>query len=110
MIDNLLAKGADIDRVVEGDGTPLIAAAAAGHLDIVEHLLDRGANIEASVWTDENALMQASYHGHEAVVRLLIARGANVNSRVGPRTPLIMAQRGRHPNITELLRRAGATQ
>lgn len=110
MIDNLLAKGADIDMVVEGDGNPLIAAAAAGHLDIVEHLLDRGADIEASVWTDENALMQASYHGHEAVVRLLIARGANVNSRVGPRTPLIMAQRGRHPNITELLRRAGATQ
>ena len=110
LVDALLAKGADIDMGVDGDGNPLIAAAAAGHSALVEHLLDRGADIEAVVPSDENALMQASYRGHEPVVRLLIARGANVNSRVGPRTPLIMANKGRHPNIAALLRGAGATQ
>ena len=110
LVDLLLARGADIDMGVDGDGNPLIAAAAAGHAEIAQHLLDRGADIEAVVPSDENALMQASRHGHEAVVRLLIARGANVNSRVGVRTPLIMARMGRHSDIDALLRRAGATQ
>lgn len=110
IVDALLAKGADIDMGVEGDANPLIAAAAAGHSGLVQHLLDRGANIEAVVPGDENALMQASRHGHRHVVRLLIARGANVNSRVGTRTPLVMAQMGGHMNIAALLRGAGATQ
>jgi ankyrin repeat protein len=108
LADALLQKGANIDMGVEGDGNPLIAAAAAGHAGTVQHLLDRGANIEAVVLSDENALMQASYHGHVAVVRLLIARGADVNSRVGRRTPLVMARLGGHGTIATLLQRAGA--
>ena len=110
LIDALLAKGAHVDMGVEGDGNPLIAAAAAGRLDLVQNLLDHGANIEALVPGDENALMQASRHGHESVVRLLIARGADVNSRVGTRTPLVMAEMGGHANIAAVLRGAGATQ
>ena len=110
LAEALLGRGANIDMGVEGDGNPLIAAAAEGDVAMVQYLLDRGAKIEAVVPGDENALMQASRHGHEPVVRLLIARGANVNSRVGRRTPLVMANAGGHQNIAALLRGAGATQ
>ena len=59
-VNETLAAGADVNGVIEGDGSPLIQAAARGHLDIVTLLLDRGADVNQIVPGDENALMNAS--------------------------------------------------
>jgi bla regulator protein BlaR1 len=117
----LLDRGADPDLAVEGDGNPLIMAAGRGHLQIVELLLNRGASVDLMVRGDENALINASANGHLAVVKLLVARGADVNARVWVdsaferpngewRSPLSVAERGRHGAIIDFLRSAGASQ
>ena len=59
---------------IAGDGSPLIQAAAGGHLDIVWYLLDHGADVNLIVPGDENALMCAAEQGHLAIVQLLVAR------------------------------------
>jgi beta-lactamase regulating signal transducer with metallopeptidase domain len=120
----LLDRGADPNLAVPGDGNPLIMAARAGRTGVVELLLARGASIDQVAEGDENALIQASAAGQLDVVRLLVARGADVNARVWVnevwralgtprpdgewRTPLNMAQRGKHDAIVNYLRSAGA--
>ena len=111
-----------LERVAIGaHGSPLIAAATVGALNVVSLLLDRGALIDQVVPGDENALIQASGSGHLEVVKLLVARGADVNARVwaqqGSRpqngewwTPLSMARRGRNPALVEFLVSAGARE
>jgi bla regulator protein blaR1 len=126
---DLLDQGADVDAVIPGDGSPLIAAARhgqidamnalimaaeAGELDAIGVLLDRGAFIDEIVPGDENALITASANGQTNAVRLLIERGANVNARVRAenewRTPLAMARRNGHAGVETLLLSAGARQ
>jgi bla regulator protein BlaR1 len=118
----LMERGADVNMGVEGDGNPLIMAAAAGQADAVTLLLEQGADIEMIVDGDENALIKASESGRLEVVKLLVARGANVNARVRVdmnldgqprteyRTPLSMAQRGRHAAVVAFLQSAGAVE
>jgi bla regulator protein blaR1 len=116
LVTMLLDRGADPNLAVPGDGNALIMAAREGHVAIVTLLLDRGANIDDVVDGDENALIQASGHGALDVVKLLVARGADVNARVQVqerfgdewRTPLSMAERGRHQAVVEFLKSAGA--
>jgi bla regulator protein BlaR1 len=119
LVTMLLDRGADPNLAVPGDGNALIMAAREGHVDIVTLLLDRGANIDDVVDGDENALIQASGHGALEVVKLLVARGADVNARVFVeddygrtggewRTPLSMAEGGRHRAVVEFLKSRGA--
>jgi beta-lactamase regulating signal transducer with metallopeptidase domain/ankyrin repeat protein len=121
VVDLLLARGAHPAQPVQLDGNPLIAAARGGHLGIVRTLLDAGAPVDDIVPGDETALMGASHGGHLDVVRYLVERGADVNLRAwaeqGPdrpngewRTPLVMAERGRHPQVVEYLRSVGARE
>ena len=51
--------------------TPLIVAAAAGHLDVVDYLIHLGADVEEH--TDETALEVALLKGHTAVAERLRA-------------------------------------
>ena len=61
----------------EGDDTPLIAAARAGHAEIVSVLLANGADPNSmSQRGDYYALHAAAEHGHVDVYCLLIAHGA----------------------------------
>jgi ankyrin repeat protein len=121
VVDLLLARGADPAMPVRSDGNPLIAAARGGHLALVRTLIDAGAPVNDIVPGDETALMGASHQGHVEVVRYLVERGADVNLRAwadqGPdrpegewRTPLIMAERGRHPQVVAYLRSVGARE
>jgi ankyrin repeat protein len=111
-----------VNMGVEGDGNPLIAAAARGQIAAVTLLLELGADIEAVVDGDENALIQAAGNGHLDVVKLLVAKGANVNARIQAdqmiggkpstewRTPLGMARRGGHRAVAAFLQSAGAVE
>lgn len=61
--------------------TPLIAAAAAGQLELAEALLAAGADAAARGPGGVTALHAASAGGNVEVVRLLAARGADRNAR-----------------------------
>jgi ankyrin repeat protein len=60
--------------------TPMHAAAAQGHAQVLAALLEHGAGIDPADRDGNTPLVNAAYHGHLEAVRLLIARGANVNA------------------------------
>jgi len=120
-VNETLAAGADVNGVIEGDGSPLIQAAARGHLDIVTLLLDRGADVNQIVPGDENALMNASEQGHLPVVQLLVGRGANVHERIWTewsgadrrgewRTAISQARKNGHTAVVSFLMSVGARE
>ncbi|HET9446800.1 MAG TPA: ankyrin repeat domain-containing protein [Steroidobacteraceae bacterium] len=90
----LINNGADIDRVVLGDGSPLILAARTGDLPMVNLLLERGAQVDIAVRGDGSPLIVASGRGNLEIMTALVERGADVNGFVpGDETPLINAAR-----------------
>ena len=79
-----VARGADVNLAVEGDENPLMNAAEAGHLAIVQLLVSTGADIHTRIWSERydgrgewrTALSQARKGGHTAVVKYLEELGA----------------------------------
>jgi ankyrin repeat protein len=91
--------------------SPLMMAAQAGHLELVELLIEAGANVNAQNDCNSTALMFASRCGHISVVRTLLAAGANVNvQHITGKTPLAYAlheyshSEGYNEIIEELIR------
>ncbi len=60
----LLDAGANVNAALDGDGSPLIAAARKGHVAAVRLLLDRGADPNMGVAGDGNPLIMAAREGH----------------------------------------------
>jgi beta-lactamase regulating signal transducer with metallopeptidase domain/ankyrin repeat protein len=90
----LINNGADVDRVVLGDGSPLILAARTGDLPLVNLLLDRGAQVDIAVPGDGSPLIAASNLGNLEIMTTLVQQGADVNGFVlRDETPLINAAR-----------------
>jgi hypothetical protein len=56
--------------------TPLHAAAAQGHEQVVQTLLAHGAPVDAQDWLGVTPLVAAAYGGHAAVMRVLLDAGA----------------------------------
>lgn len=108
-ITELLAAGANINAVLEGDGSPLIAAARAGRLAAVRLLLDGGADPNLGVEGDGNPLIMAAREGHGAIVALLLDRGASIELVVpGDENSLIQASGHGHLAVVKLLVSRGA--
>lgn len=103
----LLALGADAVKDSSG-GTPLYAAAWAGHPDAIEVLLARGADVNLADASGMTPLMAAATQGHDEVVRMLTRRGASLTAtcRCGNALDLVLASR--HESIVAILRAAGA--
>ena len=90
--------------------TPLMEAARAGSVEVVEALLTGGANVNASEATGgQTALMWAAAEKHPEVVRALIGRGADIRARSkeGFTALLFAAQQG-DLSSAKLLLDAGA--
>jgi ankyrin repeat protein len=84
--------------------SPLIAAAAAGHLGIVGLLIERGANINATGFMGRTALHWAGHEGREDMVALLLSKGAQANSRSeNGATPLMFAAYRGHLGVVRML-------
>jgi uncharacterized protein len=94
----LLGRGVDVNQPESFQKTtPLMWAAAEGHLDVVDLLLEAGANpnLQAHVTTlttrhnadhptgGFTALMFAARAGNDEMVRRLVARGADINLKNG---------------------------
>jgi beta-lactamase regulating signal transducer with metallopeptidase domain len=108
-VEELLAEGADINGIVEGDGTALIVAARAGNKPVVQFLLQQGADPNVAARGDGNALIMAAEEGHAEIVDLLLNSGAHVNEIVeGDENALIKASGSGHVDVVQLLLTRGA--
>ena len=105
----LIDAGADVNRAVLGDGTPLIAAARTGDAELVNLLLERGALVDIPVSGDGCPLIAAAVVGNLPIVRTLVERGADVNEFVmGDETPIVNAARAGHIDVVRYLVAQGA--
>jgi glucose/arabinose dehydrogenase len=90
--------------LLAGDPESLLAAAAAGNVDIVRTILDRGVSPDARDQAGNTALMFAAFRGRLEVVRLLLERNADVSAmNTGGRTAVSLAQEAQFPAIEALL-------
>ncbi|HEV7689304.1 MAG TPA: ankyrin repeat domain-containing protein [Hyphomonadaceae bacterium] len=100
---------ANVNAVMPGDGTALIAAARRGHEDVVRVLLSSGANPNLASPGDGNALIHAARRGEVDIVRLLLDKGADPNAAVnGDGNALIAAAHYGEPAVVRLLLDRGA--
>jgi hypothetical protein len=105
----LIAAGADVNGVVEGDGSPLIAAARSGRRAAVQLLLDQGADVNLIASGDGNPLIMAAREGHLEIVELLLNRGATIDLVApGDENALIQASAAGQLRTVQLLVGRGA--
>jgi ankyrin repeat protein len=104
----------DIDSVdTEYRRTPLLWAAARGHMAVVKLLLATGkAEVNLRDKFDQTPLLLGAASGHRAVVKLLLTTGkAKVNLRdMFDRTPLLRAAENGHDAVVELLLTIGKAE
>ncbi|MBI5569577.1 MAG: ankyrin repeat domain-containing protein [Desulfomonile tiedjei] len=104
-IDALLDGGADVNELIEYQGTALEQAAEAGHLDVVKVLLDRGAKVNAEDTSYWPALTWAASRRNWDVVKLLLERGAEMDAEFGWLALMKAAEDGHQELVTSLLDR-----
>ena len=89
--------------------TPLWAAAATGHLDVVELLIERNAEVDSRTLTGSTPLRAAAHGGHLDIVGCLVEHGADVNARQSfDSTPLMTTCCNGHMNVATYLIQHGA--
>jgi beta-lactamase regulating signal transducer with metallopeptidase domain len=109
MVRTLIARGADVNAMLPGDGSPLIEAARNGEVEIARLLLTAGADPNLAVRGDGAPLIEAASSGSLATVGLLVERGAAVEMFVpDDETPLIKASQTGDLNIVTYLVERGA--
>ena len=106
----LRRRGVDLEAGKGTDcGTPLYAAAYAGHAPIVDLLLRAGADVNGRCNEGSTPLVIAAANGRAAVARALIAAGADLNAHTSRGdTPLDYAVDSGALEIVQILIDAGA--
>ncbi|KAJ9638045.1 general transcription repressor [Knufia peltigerae] len=106
VVRELLAAGADPNKMMNDGYSAARAAAAEGRLDFLKLLMEHGANINVPT---SPALPIAASMGHKEVFEHLLASGADMEARdVNSYTALMGASGGGHQEISEELLRRGA--
>jgi ankyrin repeat protein len=105
VIRALLDGGAD--PKVHGDYSALHRAAGLCEPEVVRLLLARGADPNARDMSGVTPLISAAVAGRLETVRLLIAAHADVSARDSSGRS-VLTHAGRHPDVQQELRRAGA--
>ena len=112
VLDFLLGNGfdvCDIDAPAEHGLTPLMRAALAGRLDMVEELLSLGAKVGSKNHDGNNALWLGCVSGQTEIVRRLHAAQIDLDNQneVGATTLMYAASSGK-PEMVALLLELGA--
>jgi len=81
LVEQLLAKGADVNAKDKHGATALITAARSGYDKICKSLITHKADVNALDKYDSTALMDAARWGHKTTCALLIDHGAIVDAR-----------------------------
>ena len=104
-----LADGDDLNAFGIRDCSPLMIAAAEGHIAVVYLLLKAGADVSLKHTNQRTALHLAAFKGHLEVVKALVARNADVNalSRIGC-TPALEAAQFNHREVVAFLQSQGS--
>ncbi len=93
-VKELIAKGADVNLVQEGEGTALVMAIRQNRLQIARYLLEKGADPNLGTNSDGHPLWLAARNGDIELVELLVAKGVDVNKKFpGDGSALIQASK-----------------
>jgi len=94
MVNDLLNQGANPRITTRYGETAIHAAAARGHMQVIDLLVKRGVSINARTSNGWTALHHAVRFGHANVANYLIQAGANPRvqtSDAGQKTPIDIA-------------------
>ena len=117
IVEVLINKRTDANKVDKSGSTALHLAAEGGHIDIVERLTDATTNVAVKNNNGLTPLMIASKNGHDQIVQVLIQKKDGVNKDIGTdidkgdkldRTALHFAAAAGHTHIARSLIEAGA--
>jgi ankyrin repeat protein len=101
----LLSKGAQTHIRDDHHDTPLMLAAARGHLGVVQLIIQHtgGQGLDATDAHGRTALHWAVLRGHEAMVTFLLTQGAQaINADSSGMTPFMSAAAGGHVGMAQL--------
>lgn len=113
-VSRIIGNGADANERVDGQGTPLILAAAYGHMEVAGLLIEAGADVNQSETKTPRDLMRtpltaAARNGHRGIVEVLLDHGADIDAAPrGDATALMEAAQNGHEEIVALLIQKGA--
>jgi len=110
----LLAHGADINAIVDGDGGTLLhQAALIADLEGATFLLDHNAVVGRRDIYGRTPLHVAAAQGHMELVKLLLSRDADAAAETKPperATPGMLAEKKGHADVANLLRQSEERQ
>jgi len=105
----MMLAGTDVNLAAISGVTPLMAAAYAGHKDMVELLLAHGADVNAVDRLHKNAMTYAAGEGRTEIVTLFLAKGVDPNAVYqNDLTALMWAAGNGKPATVRVLLAAGA--
>jgi ankyrin repeat protein len=109
-VEQVLAKGENVDSRASDQATPLIAAALGNQPAIVELLMSKGANVMARNSGGFTPLHAAAYAGSAPIAKLLLDKGATLDDAANKAgvTPLMVAGEQNHVEVAEFLLTRGA--
>ncbi|MDQ2760980.1 MAG: ankyrin repeat domain-containing protein [Actinomycetota bacterium] len=81
LLDDLIARGADLGQTADLGRTAVMAAASRGESTTLRHLLDAGARVGTVDERGDTALTLAAHFGHPDAVRALLSAGADPTHR-----------------------------
>lgn len=92
--------------------TPLLAATAKNHLNLVKYLASQGGDVNfIHPITKMTALAHAAYNGNNEMVEFLLQKGANPNPKLRHNDTVInLAQEGGHTKTVEILKQHGSKE
>jgi len=108
-VEQLFKNGMDINRDIDGDGTPLIIAVKNNNRTLVEYLIAGGADVNHESLRDGNPLIVAALTNNIDLVAYLYQQGAHLDAITKhDETALISASRAGHLRVVKLLVEQGA--
>lgn len=103
--------GAEVNAINQAGQLPVVAAAEAGNLSILQWLHEHGADLDASDERGRTALHAASEIGHTAMVQWLLDHGVGPRpSTLAGEEPLFLAMRRAPVQLLDLLLAAGGPE